>query len=43
MGAIVLARAVGDKAMSDDILAAGQQALCRRAAVRKCAHKEKST
>ena len=43
MGAIVLARGVGDKAMSDDILAAGQQALCRRAAVRKCAHKEKST
>ena len=43
MGAIVLARAVGDKTMSDDILAAGRQALRRRAAVRSCAHKEKST
>ena len=40
MGAIVLARAVGDKDMSDDILAAGQQALRRRAAARKCAHRE---
>ena len=43
MGAIVLARAVGDKAMSDDILAAGQQALRRRAAACSCDHKEKST
>jgi len=43
MGAIVLARAVGDKNMSDDILAAGRQALRRRAAAGSCDHKEKST
>ena len=43
MGAIVLARAVGDKNMSDDILAAGRLALRRRAAARSCDHKEKST
>ena len=43
MGSIVLARAVGDKAMSDDILAAGRRALRRRAAAGKCDHKEKST
>jgi TetR/AcrR family transcriptional repressor of nem operon len=43
MGAIVLARAVGDKNMSDDILAAGRQALRRRAAAGSCGHKEKST
>jgi TetR/AcrR family transcriptional repressor of nem operon len=43
MGAIVLARAVGDKNMSDDILAAGRQALRCRAAAGKCDHKEKST
>jgi len=42
MGAIVLARAVGDKGMSDDILAAGQQALRRRAVAMNCDHKEKS-
>jgi TetR/AcrR family transcriptional regulator, transcriptional repressor for nem operon len=43
MGAIVLARAVGDKNMSDEILAAGRQALRRRAAAGSCDHKEKST
>jgi TetR/AcrR family transcriptional repressor of nem operon len=43
MGAIVLARAVGDKNMSDDILAAGRQALRRRAAAGKYEHKEKAT
>ena len=43
MGAIVLARAVGDKNMSDDILAAGRQALRRRTAAGSCDHKEKST
>lgn len=42
MGSIVLARAVGDKNMSGDILAAGQQALRRRAAAGNCDHKEKS-
>jgi TetR/AcrR family transcriptional repressor of nem operon len=43
MGTVVLARAVGDRNMSDDVLAAGRQALRRRAAARKCDHKEKST
>jgi TetR/AcrR family transcriptional repressor of nem operon len=43
MGPIVLARAVGDKAVSHEILAAGQQALRRRAATGNCDHKEKST
>jgi TetR/AcrR family transcriptional repressor of nem operon len=43
MGAIVLARAVGDKNVSDDILAAGRQALRRRAAAGKYEHKEKAT
>jgi TetR/AcrR family transcriptional repressor of nem operon len=43
MGSIVLARAVGDKDMSDDILAAGRKALRRRAAAGNCDHKEKST
>ena len=40
MGAIVLARAVGDKSMSDDVLVAGRQALRRRAATGNCDHKE---
>jgi TetR/AcrR family transcriptional repressor of nem operon len=43
MGAIVLARAVGDKTMSDGILAAGRQALRRRVTAGNCEHKEKST
>jgi len=34
---------VDDKSMSDNILAAGQQTLCRRAAAGNCNRKEKST
>jgi TetR/AcrR family transcriptional repressor of nem operon len=35
MGSIVLARAAGDKTLSDDILKAGRQALRSQSAVRK--------
>ena len=35
MGSIVLARAAGDKALSDDILEAGRQALRSQSAVRR--------
>jgi len=35
MGSIVLARAAGDKTLSDDILEAGRQALRSQSAVRR--------